>query len=196
MMRRSIWIWGALLIWVLVMAGCAKPPTEEIEAAKAAVERARGAEAEKYAPKEFSALQDSLNAALTAVEQKEYDRAKVSALNVVDMAVEVEDKARANKAKIKKETEGRIEEAQAAVDSARSLLGAAPVGKGTKADIEQFRADLSALQASLSEARNALSGERFSEAKAKAQAIQSKANALKDEIQTAMEKSKKWRKRR
>ena len=196
MIRRSVWIWIALLVWMGFMVGCAKPPTEEIEAAQAAVERARTAEADKYVPAEFSALEDSLNAALTAVEQKKYDRARASAVNVVDMAERVVTRAIQEKARIKKETEDLIAQAQAAIDSVRSVLGVAPVAKGTKADIEQFRADLSALQASLSQARAAISREQFSEAKATAQTIQARANSLKAEIQAAIEKYKKWRRRR
>lgn len=204
MVRKSLWIWGVLFIWVFAMAGCAKPPAQEIEAAKAAVERTRRAEAEKYAPQEFSVLQDSLNAVLAEVDKQKarfalfrnYDRAKASALTVTDRADRVENTAIANKEKIRKETGERIAEAQAAVDNARSLLETTPVGKGTKADIEQFKADLSALQASLLDARNALSREDFSEAKAKAQTIQSKAEGLRAEIQTAVDKYRKWRRGR
>lgn len=204
MVRTSTWIWGVMLICVGIIVGCAKPPTEQIDLAKAAVASAQRAEAEKYAPQEFSTLQDSLNAALAAVDKQKarfalfrnYDQARALALNVIDRGPSVEDKARENKAKIKRETESLIAEAQAAIDSARSVLGTAPVGKGTKADIEQFTADLSALQASLSEAGSAVSREDFSGATARAQTIRSRANSLKDEIQTAIEKQKQWRRGR
>lgn len=204
MVRRSLWIWGALLIWVLGIAGCAKPPTQEIEVANAAVESARKAEAEKYAVQEFSALRDSLNATLAEVDRQKgrfsllrnYDHAKALASRVTAMADEVQGVAMENKAEIRSETQDLIAKAQAAVEEARSFVGRAPVGKGSQADIEQFKADLSALEVSLSEARSALFREEFMAAKAKAQAIQSGAEGLKGQIQVAIDKYTQWRRGR
>ncbi|MFH1008234.1 MAG: hypothetical protein V1800_12165 [Candidatus Latescibacterota bacterium] len=203
MLRRAL-VCGTLFLWVGVMAGCAKPPVEEMDAATAAVKRAETAEVAMYAPQEFRALDDSLKA-MTALADKQqsrfallrnYKQAKTLAQATVDLAEKVENIALENKARMRKETEDLVAQAQTAIDSVSAVLAVAPVVKDTKADIQQFKMDLSAFQASLTEGRSALSREDFSGAQATARAVLSKASTLKNEIQAGMEKYQQWKKGR
>jgi len=61
----------AVISMIAVLTSCAKKPQAEIDAANAAIEAARTAEAAAYLPVEFAALQDSLNAVMTAITAKD-----------------------------------------------------------------------------------------------------------------------------
>ena len=60
---------GIVLVGMaLVFASCQKYPQAEVDAAKAAVETAKQAQANLYVASEYTALQDSLSMVLNAVE--------------------------------------------------------------------------------------------------------------------------------
>lgn len=191
-----------VFLTLLFIAGCAQAPIQDIEAAKAAVEAAREANADSYAADEFKAAQDALTSALAEVEAqnskfpltRNYDKA-VQALKA---AKEAADKAKANaglnKEKAKKEAEALIAEAQSAVAAAKEALAKAPRGKDTKADIEAMNADLSGLESSLNQANQDMSKQDYLGAKAKAQAVKEKAATIQNDVQQAIEKAKGLRK--
>ena len=144
----------SLLVLSFAVAGlvssCAAPPTSEVDAAKAAVENARKAEAPKYATAEFSALEGSIksiDAELGAQEGKfplfrSYDRVKQDATDTKSKADGVAKLAQENKAKAKAEAEAALNDATASIEAAKESLGVAPRGKGTRADVEQLESDL------------------------------------------------------
>ncbi len=67
-MKRMISAIGALAMIVVLMTGCSQEPKVEVEAANAAIETAKTVEADRYLATEFTALNDSLNVVLTAIE--------------------------------------------------------------------------------------------------------------------------------
>src|ERR1035437_6278774 len=98
---RSLLVMCSLVFAILLITGCAKMPQQEIDQAKAAVEAARTAQADKFATADFNAVQDAYNAALTEIEKqksaspfsRKYDDAKAALLAVVTMANNVHAKA-------------------------------------------------------------------------------------------------------
>jgi len=52
----------------LIFTSCAKPPQAELDAAKAALEQAKAAQADLYVEADFLAVQDSLNAVQVEIE--------------------------------------------------------------------------------------------------------------------------------
>ena len=70
-MKNKVLMGLAAIMMVAVLSSCGKKPQAEIDAANAAIEAARTAEAAVYVPEEFSALQDSLNAVMAAITAKE-----------------------------------------------------------------------------------------------------------------------------
>jgi uncharacterized lipoprotein YajG len=64
MLKRVALVMVALAL--LVFVGCAKPPEAEIQKATSAIDAARMAEAETYAPASFQVAMDTLNAANAA----------------------------------------------------------------------------------------------------------------------------------
>jgi len=81
-MRVNVGFQGVALGLALTVTGCAAPPTAEVDAARAAVDKAVTDRADQYAAESLKAAQDSraaLDAELTAQEAKwfkSYDRAK------------------------------------------------------------------------------------------------------------------------
>ncbi len=64
------------LLSALALVGCARPPEAERSAAKAAMEAAVAARAEKYVPADFAAARKLWDAAEAQVKEKKYEEAK------------------------------------------------------------------------------------------------------------------------
>ena len=190
----------SLLIISFAVAGlvssCAAPPTSDVDAAKAAVENVRKAEAPKYATAEFSALEGSIksiDAELGAQEGKfplfrNYDRVKQDAIDTKSKADGVAQLAQENKTKAKAEAEAALNDATASIEAAKESLGVAPRGKGTRADVEQLESDLAGVEAQVAGVSSAISGEDFFGARDKASAIKSTADNVKSQVDEAIEK--------
>jgi wobble nucleotide-excising tRNase len=67
-MRKMIFGISAVAMMVVLMAGCSQVPTAETEKANASLEAAKTVEADRYLAAEYTALSDSLNVVLTAIE--------------------------------------------------------------------------------------------------------------------------------
>lgn len=189
---RKIAIFGAMgLILAFLMAGCAKPPQQQMDAAKAAVEACKAEGADVYAADEFKKLNDDLQAALDQVTAKKYKQAKEMLIKVAADADALKATIPAKKEEAKKAAVAAQGEARTALDEAKALLEKAPKGKGTKADIEAFTADLKGLEDSFPEVQASIDTGDFIGAKNKAVAIKDKAASISEQIKQAIEKVQK-----
>ncbi len=193
-MRRS-WFGMAVLVMALVMVvACGKPPQAEIDAAKAALEAAKAAEAEKWAEAEYQAAENSLSAAEAVVDAqaqkwfKSYDKAKELMAAAEADARKAADDAVTNKETAMNEATAAIADATTALDEAKTALAGAPKGKDTKADLELFKQDLEGLAATLTEAQTAMDSEDYYVAKDKASSVKEKATSISDQIAEAAAK--------
>jgi uncharacterized coiled-coil DUF342 family protein len=181
---------------IALFSSCAKQPTEAVDSAKAAIAAASKEGANVYAADELKKLNDDLQAAMDEVSTqgkkffKSFGTAK-------EMLAKVQADADALKATIpaKKEAAKNAAlqaqtEAQAALEEAKALLEKAPMGKGTKADIEAMKADLAGLETSFAEIQTAVEGEDYLGASAKAATIKEKAMVISDQVKAAIEKVK------
>lgn len=186
---------SVLLLALTLTAGvtaCSKPPAEEIAAVKTAVDAVVAEGAEKYAPEEYKALQDAMTAAMEEVKVQEgkmfggkYDKAKELLAQVQTSAATVKETAVAAREAMATEVVTVKEAAVAGVAGLQSLVAAAPVGKGSEADLEAIRADVAGLETSLQEIQPLIDAGDFAGAKEKADAIQAKVAEITAEIQTA-----------
>ena len=186
---------SVLLLALTLTAGltaCSKPPAEEIAATKTAVDAVVAEGAEKYAPEEYKALQDAMTAAMEEVKAQEgkmfggkYDKAKELLAQVQTSAATVKETAVAAREAMATEVVTVKEAAVAGVAGLQSLVAAAPVGKGSEADLEAIRADVAGLETSLQEIQPLIDAGDFAGAKEKADAIQAKVAEITAEIQTA-----------
>lgn len=190
-MRKLTMFWMMGLFLAFILTSCAKPPTQEMDAAKAAVEACKAEGADIYAKEEFKKLSDDLQAALDQVTAKKYKEAKQALIKIKADADALKATIPARKEQVKNEAIAAQQEARAALDQAKALLEKAPRGKGTKADIEAFTADLKGLEDSFPEIQAAIDNGDYFGAKDKAVAIKDKANSIAQQIQQAIEKVQK-----
>lgn len=182
------------LLMVFLFASCAKQPTQEIDAAKAAIDEVVKAGGNIYAQEELKQLNDDYNAAMEEVNAQSKKLFKKYG-NAREMLAKVETDAEAvltlipeRKEQAKNEAIQAMDEAKAAFEEAKALLAKAPVGKGTKADIEALKSDLAGIETLLTEAQAAFDSEDYLSARDKAASIKEKAAAVSEQIQAAIAK--------
>ena len=186
----------SLFVAVAVLAGCADPPTAELDAAKQALDSARDVGAEQFAASEYSAAQRAYNEAEattnTEAERffllKDFEQARAQIADAKTKAMRAESSAQAEKKRQKESAEAAIAAARDAVSAAYTSLAEAPSGKGTEADIEELSAELSMAEADLDAAEAALNSENFSDAESLADSADQKATEVADGVMVAVDK--------
>jgi len=177
---------GLVLVLIFVV-GCSKPPTEELNAAKSAVD-AVAPEASKYVAEDVKKLNDDLETAQNAINAKNYKQAKEILLKVKADAETLKTTLPEKKELAKSNVIAAQDAAKTAVTDAKALLAKAPKGKGSKADIEAMKADIKGLEESLPEVQSLIDAEDYAVATEKANVIKEKAAAVSDQINQALEK--------
>ncbi len=186
----------ALAGLAVVFTSCAKLPEMEMTNAKAAIEAAKAAEADRYIPAEFRALQDSLNVALTEVENQKskfalfrsYKKATAKLNNVITLGNTVKENAGIKKEQVKAEAQQVLAEATTMITETKDLFAKAPKGKGTKEALEAISSDIALVEASLAEVSTLVNNGDFLTALDKAKAAKDKAMSLKTELEEAIAK--------
>jgi hypothetical protein len=188
--------YGLLVMFILV--GCAKQPSEDINAAQKAVEDLKATGAEKYIPEDTKKVDDSLAAALNEIKAQDgkfalsrnYDKAKQMLAQVKADAEKVKVDIAAKKEEAKKNALAGQQAARASVKEAKALLAKAPMGKGARADIEALKGDIKGLEDSVPELQQLIDKEDYAVAIDKAKAIKEKADGVSNQIKEAMKKVK------
>jgi len=179
---------------VFMFAGCGSPPAQELDAAKASIQGAAAAGAEKYAPEDLKKLNDRLSAANDEIKAQEgkwfksYDKAKEMLVKLKADADALKPTIAAKKEQAKNNATAAQNAAKGAVDKAKNLLAKAPAGKESRAEIEAMKADVKGLEEGLAEVGKLVAAEDYRPAADKAKAISEKAAAVSDQVKKAMEK--------
>ncbi|RJQ55027.1 MAG: DUF4398 domain-containing protein [Nitrospiraceae bacterium] len=195
-MKKLLLSLTVALTMLVVLVSCAKQPTQEMNDTKAAIDAVIAEGGDKYAAEEVKSLNDQLTAATDEVKVqdgkffKNYDKAKEMLAKVKADSDALKAEIPARKEKAKNDAVASLEAATTAVSDAKAMLGKAPKGKGTKADIEAMRADIAGLEASLAEVQSLIDGEDYMAALDKANGIKDKAAEVSNQITMAMEKKK------
>jgi uncharacterized protein with LGFP repeats len=179
----------------LIAAGCAKPPSDKIDAAEKAVKEAQQSGAGTYTAEEYAKLEGTLSA--LKKEAGEQD-GKLALFRDYGKVEQLAASTKAEGERVKTEVAKKKEEAKAgalqaqqvaqeAVASTLKLVAKAPVGKD-RAAVEAIKNDAEALKASLSQVQQAIDKEDYPSAQTQAKAINEKSRAVADEIQTALSK--------
>lgn len=184
-----------LFVAAVVLAGCAKPPQVEIDAAKAALETAKAAGAGDYASASLNAADDllnQLNAELKAQEDKfalfrNYDKAKELSASAKAAFEKAAADAEAAKEAVRAETVSLLESAKTSLTEVTDMIAKAPRGKGSAADLTMLKADVDAAGATFAEIEAALAEGRFLDAQAKARAANDTIARVRSEIEQAMQ---------
>jgi len=194
MMKNMVKFLALSMVTIFLLVGCAKQPTEEMNAAKASIDAVVAEGAQKFAAEDAKKLNDGMQAAQDEIKVqdgktfKDYAKAKELLAKVKADAEALKAGLAAKKEEAKKNAAAAQEAAKASVAEVKTLLAKAPKGKGSKADIEALKADLKGIEDSLAEIKSANDSEDYNAAIEKSNAIKDKAAAISDQIKKAMEK--------
>lgn len=183
------------LLGVVLLAACAKAPTEKVDAAEKAVNDAKAAGASTYMAEDYAKVESML---LNAKKEITEQDSKMSFLRDYGKAEQLLASAQTEAARVASQTASKKEEArqaavqsqqaaQASVKKAQDLVGRAPVGKD-RAAVQAIKADAQGLETSLAEVQSAMDAGDYPGAQAKARAIQEKSELLANEIESALAK--------
>jgi hypothetical protein len=198
MSKNLLRVWGLSMALGLLVLGCAKVPQEAVTSARSAVDSARVAEAPLYAPEQFRAASDSLEAAMTEIEKqnsknmftRKYDLAEqrlISARGLAESSVRM---AAENKARVMAESAESITMLEAAIVEAKALIEKAPRGKDGAAVLEAMKGEIAAVEQALATATASRAAGDFFGARDTARAATETVKAISAELTTAIEKKK------
>jgi tetratricopeptide (TPR) repeat protein len=116
-MKKKIFVIPLIiLVFFLVILGCAREPKKELAAAQNALEKAKEAQADRYASDIFTQAENSLKEAENLIAQKNYGEAKNLLITAKGMADTAISQALINKDDAKTDAEGAIGESQKAME--------------------------------------------------------------------------------
>ena len=182
------------LLVLFVLAGCGSQPTQDMQAAKAAVDAAVADGGEKYSADDMKNVNSELNAALEEVKAqdakwfKNYDKAKELLTKAKSDADTVKAGLATKKEQAKTEATTNLTAATEAVKAAKAALAKAPKGKGSAADLEAMKGDVQGLDAALAEVQPLIDSQDYAAARDKAASVKAKADEVSAAVTSAMEK--------
>ena len=150
--RAATWLCALL---ALCAAGCAEPPTKEIDQAQAAIEVAVASGAERFAADDLAGARTALVQARDAVSQREYKLALGHALASRERAQTATRATAEAKVTLKRETQAALADAMALQARAQRLIATAPAG-AARTRARRARTLHNRLTASVQEARAAV----------------------------------------
>jgi len=195
-MKNKILMGLAAIAMVAVLSSCGKTPQVEIDAASAAIEAAKTAEAAVYLPAEFAAVQDSLNAVMTEIAAQEsklfkkFGPAKAKLASVVTLANQVAANTATKKDEVKGEVANLMTSIKTVIEENGKLIPKLPRGKEGAAVIEQIKADVATVDAAVVEAQGLFDKGSYMDALNKINAANEKATALNTEVKEALTKAR------
>jgi len=154
-MCRALRLLCAMPLFTLLV-GCAEPPHREMNQAQGALDAARAAGAEQYAPAEFAAAADALKQSEDAVSQNDYRLALSLAMDSRTRAQRAATVAVENRAKARGDAERVLAEANALFTQARARLDDPAQSKLPRRTLAEARTAVGAAEATMQEARAAL----------------------------------------
>ncbi|NWF52976.1 MAG: DUF4398 domain-containing protein [Nitrospirae bacterium] len=118
-----------IIIFSLMINGCAKPPTKEVENAEKAIIEAKSKEADLYVEDIFTKAEDSLKKAKELIAIKKYKEAKKAAEDASSFAQQAIPMVELNKAKMKTESEQMVQDVQESLNELKSMVSKVPKKK-------------------------------------------------------------------
>lgn len=149
--RAATWL-CALLALCGAAAGCADPPTKEIDQAQAAIEVAVSAGADRFAPSELEGARTAFTQARDSVAQREFKLALSHALDSRERAQAAARAAGQARAKLKTDTQAALADVLALQAQAQRLMTSATSG-AARARARRTRTAMTRLSTAVQEAR-------------------------------------------
>lgn len=166
----------------LMIAGCAKPPTEELGKAEKAIEEAKQKEVNKYLPEVFSKAEEALKKAKEYVTDKKYKEAKEAAIEAEAIARKAIAEVEAAKEKVKQEAEQKLLDIENAIGELKASIKSIPKGKAFAKVSSDVQAAVEKLEADLAAIKETLQAKRYKEAVDGLNTMKEQVDKQKDEI--------------
>lgn len=195
-MKNKILLGFAALTMVAFLSSCGKVPQEKIDAANAAIDSAKMAEADIYVSADFTAVQDSMNAVMADIEVqksklfKKFGPSSEKLDRILAKATEIKANAITKKEEVKKEVEGLMTEVTTLIEENNKLMKKAPRGKEGAAVLEQIKTEMTAIEASSTEAKGMYDAGKYMDALNKIKAAKDSATNINNELNEAIAKVK------
>jgi hypothetical protein len=171
----------------MMMFGCAKEPTREMSAARAAFDSAKAAQADLYQAAQFALVDSSLKAVTADIEKqkavapfkRKYDIAKAGLVSVAALAADLRVKASEEKARVKADVDSGIAKAKMMAMDAKNSLKKPAKSKRAKAAAAAARKKLGEIQIVIRDAQTAQASGDFLGAREKINAAIANIRSLK-----------------
>jgi hypothetical protein len=151
----------AVLIASLFLAACGDPPLKEMNLAQGALDAARAAGADLYAPDAYQAAASALGRSREAVAERDYRLALNHALDAFERAQEAAKAAANHKAVVRSEAEHALNETTKAIAEADERLNAARAARIPRAALASLERAVAAATTCVQEARAALGNDDY-----------------------------------
>jgi chromosome segregation ATPase len=200
MRRNTFVVGGMVLVAAALVVGCAKPPQQELDGAKAAVTAAEQAEAPKYAPEAWDKAQQAMNAVNAELEAqnnkfalfRSYTKAKQLIQDATTAANEAKDAAVAGKEKAKNEAQAAINAVKASIEEAKTALATLEKcrrkPKDLRKDLELMKGNLDGYANQVTDIEGAFNREDYFGAKAQAESLKGQVDKMVEDLQSAKAK--------
>jgi hypothetical protein len=134
-MRRAV----LAVCTLLLCTACSEPPQKEIDRAQGAIDAARAAGAEQYAPEPFTAATTAMQQTHEAVQQRDYRLALSRAIDANERALEAARQAADGKARAQGDAEAAIARLTTAIRQLDERLKVAESAKLATRDVDPAR---------------------------------------------------------
>jgi hypothetical protein len=178
-----------MILAMFAFIGCDDVPQQEIDDANAALEAAKTAEADRYAPDKYNAAKQALDQAMAVVQEEEsamfsnFDEARNLLAAAKTAADEAAAAAPAKKEEVKQAAEAALAGIPDEVATTQKMWRKAPRGKGTREALQMMKEEIARTEAMQSEVQAAIDGGDYIAAQQKAQEIINKLKSLQGELQ-------------
>jgi hypothetical protein len=160
------WLAPAVLSIALTALACAGPPNKEMDQAQGALDAAKAAGAERYAPDEYKAAADALKRSHDAVAQSDYRLALNHALDSRERAQNAARQAADGKAQVRGEADRVMLEVAGLVVHANARLEAARKGRVPRRLVAAPAQEVATVSEEVQKAREMLARGDYLEARA------------------------------
>lgn len=170
----------------LLLAACAAPPNKEMDQAQGAIDAARAAGADQYAPQELTGAVSALTQSHDAVAQRDYRSALSFALDSLERAQEAAKQAAEQHAVLGGQTERALTQVRALLDRGDQRLKAAVSARVPQRSITRARTELASARTTVQKASAAADRGDYQAAQRELDGISQRATATIEEIEKAI----------
>lgn len=192
-MIRLKYVFLIFIVGTVLLAGCAKPPVEEMNNAVAAVSRAENdPDVVNYATNALARAREALSQMQAEADAKRYDNARSLAADAQSLAEKAISDSRAAALRIREEADSAIRAMQNAISETEQTLNNARRSRPAGVNVNQLDRDFANARGTADQAVIAQTESRYREAIDKSQAVRSALSAITSSLsQTVIAASRK-----